>query len=127
MAGFTSEGAVSWLPVGSDHTHHNVRDQRQDPLSILSLTRRLIGLRKTSPALQDGAYVEVAMPSDQMWAWCRGDDLVVILNLCDKPSPVLSEFSGSVVIDTLGGDDPRQVAEPFFLNPWQGLVIRREH
>jgi alpha-glucosidase len=51
-AGFTT--GRPWLPPGADAPTHNVELERQDPGSVLSLYRRLIALRATTPALQVG-------------------------------------------------------------------------
>ena len=40
----------------------NVADQRDDPDSMLSLTRDLIGVRDAMPELRDGAYATLAAP-----------------------------------------------------------------
>ena len=46
-AGFTEPGVEPWLPIGP--RERNVADQRDDPDSILTLTRDLIALRKERP------------------------------------------------------------------------------
>ena len=61
-AGF-SDG-LPWLPVATDYPQINVAVERQDPSSILSLYRRLIALRRASPALTHGAYRAVAVDED---------------------------------------------------------------
>ncbi|HET7685646.1 MAG TPA: alpha-amylase family glycosyl hydrolase, partial [Candidatus Limnocylindria bacterium] len=50
-AGFTDAGATPWLPVAPDFERVNVAVQAADPRSLLSLTRRLIALRRGHPAL----------------------------------------------------------------------------
>src|SRR5262249_5391482 len=41
-----------WLPLGENNILHNVTDQHASSASILSLYRRLIDLRRKTPALQ---------------------------------------------------------------------------
>ena len=52
QAGFTS--GRPWLPVAPDYAGHNVTIEAADPCSLLSLYKRLIALRRTSPALMHG-------------------------------------------------------------------------
>lgn len=53
-AGFTT--GIPWLPVPSNPSILNVERHTHDPSSLLSLYRRLIQLRKATPALTHGAY-----------------------------------------------------------------------
>ena len=52
-AGFSTAGP--WLPVDPRHPPLAVDRQQADPDSLLNLTRRLIAMRKTEPALRLGA------------------------------------------------------------------------
>lgn len=56
-AGFTM--GEPWLPIPRESEFINVAAESADPSSLLSLYRRLIALRKASPALLDGRYSEV--------------------------------------------------------------------
>lgn len=53
-AGFSD--AEPWLPIGPDYEIINVTTAQNDPLSHLNLVRKLIRLRRQSPALLDGSY-----------------------------------------------------------------------
>ncbi len=55
-AGFCPAGVQPWLPLGDDYQRVNVATERDDPDSMLHLTRRLIALRCGSPALASGSY-----------------------------------------------------------------------
>ena len=57
QAGFTS--GTPWLPVSPDYRSVNWTRESLDPHSLLSLYRRLIHLRKASPALTVGRYQEI--------------------------------------------------------------------
>src|SRR5262249_59215331 len=85
-AGFTAPGMEPWLPFG-DLSACNVRDQRRDPDSMLSLCRDLIGLRAAVPDLRRGAYTRLAVEGRSL-AWQRGERTVVALNLGDDPARV---------------------------------------
>ena len=52
QAGFTS--GRPWLPVAPDYPEHNVNTEAADLRSLLSLYKRLITLRRMSPALMRG-------------------------------------------------------------------------
>jgi alpha-glucosidase len=81
-AGFSS--ATPWLPVADDYASNNVAAQRDDPRSMLSLFRRLIELRRSSPALTLGAYRSLDAGSDEVFAYLResaGQRLLIVLNL----------------------------------------------
>jgi alpha-glucosidase len=64
-AGFAEAGVKPWLPVASDYRQINVTAQLDDPRSMLSLTHRLIALRRATPALHAGSYQPVGnVPAD---------------------------------------------------------------
>ena len=50
----------------------NVADQRDDPGSVLRLTRDLISLRRARADLRSGSYATLQAP-EGVWAWRRGD------------------------------------------------------
>ncbi|MEW5941974.1 MAG: alpha-amylase family glycosyl hydrolase, partial [Chloroflexota bacterium] len=57
-AGFSS--ATPWNRVHPDYGTRNVAAQLSDPTSLLNLTRGLLRLRKTKPALVRGDFVPIA-------------------------------------------------------------------
>jgi len=76
-AGFTT--GRPWLPVGDGNRARNVAAQRDDPASMLTLHRRLLGLRRQTPALVTGAHHRVEAAGDVLayvpadpggrWSW----------------------------------------------------------
>ncbi|KAF0107864.1 MAG: alpha-glucosidase [Anaerolineaceae bacterium] len=54
-AGFSS--AQPWLKVNPDYPRRNVAAQRADPDSLFNFTKKLIALRKGTPALRGGNFV----------------------------------------------------------------------
>src|SRR5919198_758685 len=52
-AGFTT--GTPWLPIAADYQTVNVAVERDDPASMLTLYRRLIALRRATPALAVGS------------------------------------------------------------------------
>jgi len=83
-AGFST--AEPWLPVASDYKVVNVKAQQADPTSMLSLYRRLIWMRKASPALHSGSYHAVDNVPQDCFAYLRehpGQRMLVTLNFSD--------------------------------------------
>ena len=54
--GFCAPDVVPWLPLAPGHGLRNVASQGEDPASMLSMTRRLIRLRREHPALAEGVH-----------------------------------------------------------------------
>jgi alpha-glucosidase len=55
-AGFCPPEVEPWLPLNADRDTVNVASEIADPCSMLSLTRRLLAVRRASPALSMGSY-----------------------------------------------------------------------
>ena len=87
-AGF-SEGRP-WLPLNADWATRNVAAERADPASMLNLYRDLLTLRRSSPALGLGDYVETAV-QDGVLAYERRtgtERMLVALNFTHEPQAV---------------------------------------
>ncbi|HEX2736576.1 MAG TPA: alpha-amylase family glycosyl hydrolase [Acidimicrobiia bacterium] len=119
-AGFTNAGVEPWLPFG-DASACNVHDQRRDPDSFLSLCRDLIGLRAAVPDLRAGGYSPVTAP-DGVWAWRRGERVIVALNLRDTAAEV-DAVNGLLRISTRRARDGQRVDGRLALAPWEGAVV----
>jgi len=119
-AGFTAPGVEPWLPFG-DVAACNVEDQRRDPDSMLSLCRDLIGLRAAVPDLRRGAYARLVADGG-LWAWRRGERVVVAVNLGDDPSEV-EVAKGMVRIGTRRERDGEHVEGSLALGPWEGVIV----
>ena len=57
-AGFSA--VEPWLPLADDFAGTNAAAERADPGSLLNLYRRLLAVRRTRPALTQGAYRSIA-------------------------------------------------------------------
>jgi alpha-glucosidase len=122
-AGFTPDDVRPWLPLG-DATGRNVADQRSDPRSTLNLCRDLIALRRATPELRFGSYE--ALPSAPgVWAWRRGPETVVALNLSDEAAE-LAAGPSTILIGTDRSLDGDEVSGHISLAPWEGVVLRTE-
>lgn len=126
FAGFST--AQPWLPLPKDYPSRNVAGQRTDEHSTLSLYRRLIWLRRASPALQSGSYRPLETDSENVFAYLResGSELqLVALNFGGDPVTVriALEGQGKIQLSThLDRFDEIQFpAIP--LRSYEGLVV----
>ncbi len=55
-AGFCLPDVEPWLPIPAAYKQVNVAVEREDPHSMLTLTRTLLEIRRTTPALNGGSY-----------------------------------------------------------------------
>ena len=105
-AGFTAPAtSAPWLPLNVDYRTHNVARQLADPTSMLSLYRRLLTLRKTSPALSQGDYEAIDGAPDGCFAYLREEGpqrMIVLLNMTSSPLRVdlPGIGSGDVAVST---------------------------
>ena len=90
---------------------------------MLALARDLISLRKRTDDLSLGRYQTVASP-DGVWAWRRGDSVLVVLNMSET-SADLEGIWGRIVIGTMRTRDGETVNGVLRLGQWEGLVIEQ--
>ena len=89
-AGFSPEGVTTWLPVNPNYGKGiNVADQQNDPESMFNFYKRLLRVRKQTPALIDGDYTPSHLSAEDHFAFLRrspetGQTCLVILNLSEK-------------------------------------------
>jgi alpha-glucosidase len=126
-AGFST--AEPWLPMVGDAGTWSVEAQRADPLSMLSLHRALLGLRRASPALHRGTWFAIdAPPGVVAYERVHGEDRVrVILNL--TPTAVeVGLAPGEAWTGVLSTVDPlfagRAVAGRYRVDADEGVIIR---
>ncbi len=117
--GFTKPGARPWLPLG-DVATRNVEDQRRDPSSTLNFVRDLIAARRERPDLRSGSYQALPSPAG-VWAWQRGRDTSIALNLSDERASVPA-IRGTVVISTKRSRNGDRVDGEITLDPWEGAI-----
>jgi alpha-glucosidase len=84
--GFTT--GRPWLPLAPDFASRNVEAQAADPDSVLAFYRRLLRLRRDSPALQRGSQALVATGDNDVLSYVRRSDgasALVALNFASRP------------------------------------------
>ncbi len=120
--GFTQPGVEPWLPFG-DYARCNVDDQRDDPDSMLTLTRDLIALRACTPELVRGAYRTLPQSDESRWVWQRGDRIVVAMNFSDEPTTVAGITGATVRVSTDRSRDGCTIADDLRLAPWEAVIL----
>jgi len=128
-AGFTT--GEPWLPLGAEAARSNAAAQYDDPASMLSLYRRLIWYRKSSPALLLGSYRPLASASEGVFAYLREagpERLLVALNFTSQPIELDARGvaeSGHLELSTDSGRRAREVGtSPVPLGPNEGVIVR---
>ena len=115
-AGFST--ARPWLGVNPNYVEINLERELADPASVFHYYRRLIALRKATPALIYGEFVAQAAPA-ALFVYRRrdGDDeFEVALNLSDQP--VAYTAAGELLL----GNYP--APEKTRLQPYEARVLR---
>ncbi len=114
--GFSS--ADPWRAPANDYRERNVASQTEDPGSLLSFYRVLIGLRNEHTALQNGEVLLVDTGSPRLYALLRYDDqeaFLILVNVHPKPltakqydlSLETGPFKGPIqAVSVLGQDSP---------------------
>jgi alpha-glucosidase len=130
-AGFT-ENDVPWLPVHAEYETQNVEAQMKDPLSLLSLYRKLLALRRNEPAFQIGDYLPIPAEGNLL-LYKRVLDrksFLIALNFGDSTvrySNDRFQFKGTIVLDsTLQPEVKGTINGSLVLKPHQGLIIELE-
>jgi alpha-glucosidase len=104
-AGFCPPNSEPWLPISADYQQINVAVQREDPHSMLTLTRALLEIRRTTPALSGGSYRPVENVPEDCFVYLRQSGRqrrLVALNFSSREQTVkLAELGvGQPVIST---------------------------
>lgn len=82
--GFCPAGVTPWLPVHPNHSEGtSIAAQERDPASLLNTYRRLLKVRRETPALVAGEYLPLPEKSTDILAFLRqteGQTVLVVLN-----------------------------------------------
>ncbi|HWQ83576.1 MAG TPA: alpha-amylase family glycosyl hydrolase, partial [Anaerolineales bacterium] len=129
-AGFSPAGVDTWLPVNPDFQKINVQDELKDPDSTLNYYRRLLAMRKSEPALQEGEIDLLGSMPDEVLAFTRIADtqtLLVAINFgyqihrVELPEQVQG---GAAIFSTLPGETKLDRTN-LWLRPHEGVLIAR--
>lgn len=131
-----------WLPVGPELDRRNVTAQEGDPASLLSLYKRLIRLRKDSPALRQGSFRALpgAADPEAVFVYLResgGEKMAVALNFTNRSRQInlageCASYALLISTDCQRGavgalrEAPMQSVHetPLQLSPGEGLLLR---
>ncbi|MET4200712.1 alpha-glucosidase [Bradyrhizobium sp. LA8.1] len=121
-------GVRPWLPLPEDHIRENVADLEADSRSILSLYKRLIALRKASPALVEGDYHPIAAQGDLLIyrREAEGVAMIVVLNLGPDPIAVTSSairFGSEILLSTFLDREGERLEGVLDLRGNEGVVV----
>lgn len=127
-AGFCPPDAKPWLPLSDDYQQFNVAVERDDPHSLLTLTHRLIALRRATPALSLGGYRAVEGVPDGCFVYLRELDsqqFVIALNFSKQEQTLTlpAWANGRVVLSTyLDREDAADLTQ-LHLRGNEGIVM----
>jgi alpha-glucosidase len=123
-AGFTN--GDPWLPLSGDRAVLNVKQQRGEARSMLSLYRALLALRRAEPALSIGVHVK-AEAIGRVLTYRRfhaGRWITVALNFSDRPQTLKNRADAhDVLISTHLDRAERESGNTVKLRPNEGLVM----
>jgi alpha-glucosidase len=130
-AGFCPPRAEPWLPIAAGYEQMNVAVQGEDPRSMLSLTRRLLALRRASPALSVGQYRRIEKMPDDCFVYIRHSAeqcMLVALNFSSSEHMLnLPEgMRGIIRVSTHADRDGEKVAGRLRLRGDEGCVLEVE-
>jgi len=121
--------ARPWLPLAENFPVLNAAAQRADERSLYQLYRKLIALRKESPALQLGAYQPIVASGDLL-LYVRqyaSDRILVALNLGSDPAGVtfpVDAPNGRLLLSTHQDRDRERVSRDLVLRGNEGIIVR---
>jgi oligo-1,6-glucosidase len=81
-AGFSSADKT-WIKVNPNYTKINVKEQETDKDSILNYYKKMIKIRKSTPALTYGTYKEVDKNNKEVFSYIRnykGKSFLIVVN-----------------------------------------------
>jgi alpha-glucosidase len=112
QAGFSSN-AQTWLPIPSNYETINVAVESKDPNSQLEWFKQIIALRRSNPALRDGAMTMLDTGNPDVLSWVRstgfGPAVVVVMNFAAEAKTISLDLTNAGVdgskVKTLAADD----------------------
>ncbi|MGH2393045.1 MAG: alpha-amylase family glycosyl hydrolase, partial [Candidatus Limnocylindria bacterium] len=122
--------ARTWMRMAPDTATRNVERQAASDESVLALYRRLIWLRKASPALQAGEFGwEVRARSGVLAYWRRTSDerVLVAINTRSAPASIALPDVGNwqVLLSTSPAPTEPITAAALPLGPYQAAILRQ--
>ncbi len=127
-AGFSGAGVETWLPVSPDFANLNVAVQRDDPRSMLSLTRTILALRRAEEALNHGSYAPLDIAPESIISYVReagNARFLIVINFTDLALTLDFPFeSGKVEVSTQMDRVGTESLKGLKVRGDEGLIIR---
>ncbi|HYF70700.1 MAG TPA: alpha-amylase family glycosyl hydrolase [Ohtaekwangia sp.] len=127
-AGFSN--TTPWLPVDRHYRKVNVEAEKADNLSMLSLVKKLVTLRKNEKALSVGNYDPV-FSDHQLISFIRHEDesprFLIILNLTHRPCffrQKQTAYAGTVVLSTSPDIENTYVGDTITLAGDEAIIVK---
>ncbi len=129
-AGFST--VEPWLPLAPNYQERNVQVESKDPISLLSLYRKLIRLRKRQPALQVGSYRTIQINSPDCFVFERelnNNRFLIALNFSAIAIGLqLPEFpGGKILLSTYLDKNEALISNDLKLRENEGVIIKIEN
>jgi alpha-glucosidase len=126
-AGFCPADVEPWLPLAPNCRERNVAAERSDERSLLQLTRRLLSLRRTAPALRAGDCTLVPARPEKCLVYRRehaARTIVVALNFGLEPAIVTGVPLGArLLVSTRCDRGHESVGSSVRLRAREGVVL----
>jgi alpha-glucosidase len=113
-----------WLPVG-DSAAINVERQTNDPASMLAFYRRLLQVRKRTPALLDGTYHPMRSAPEDCIVFRREQPeqhVIVAINFSNAERRLESP-PGTILLSTIAAREGERVEGSITLSPNEGVIL----
>lgn len=129
--GFSPARVKTWLPVNPNYREGvNVREQQNNPASLLNYYKHLLRVRKSTPALMEGEYTPLAARSKDYFAFLRSIEdtqtILVVLNYSQQrqePNLKLKGFkSARVLFSSLERSKKDEILSGMIVGGFEALV-----
>jgi oligo-1,6-glucosidase len=121
-AGFTN--GTPWIKVNPNYTTVNVKEEEKDPNSILNYFKKMVSLRKTTPALIYGKYKLLDKDNPSIYCYTRawnGKTILVLLNFKAQSAKAATGLDLSKARILIGNyADPSLTGT---LRPYESIVL----
>jgi alpha-glucosidase len=127
-AGFTNKDVNPWLRVAKNYQQVNVKNELENPASMLNLYRTLLAYRRATPALCEGSYKQVEVNNEECFVYLRQHEnqrVLVAINFAERQAGLnLSSYGKGLVkvstmMERLGEIDLSRLT----LAPNEGIVV----
>ena len=124
-AGFST--AEPWKRVNPNYTEINVRQQLEDPNSVLNHFKKMTKIRKENKVLTYGTYTIIDEEHPNIYAYTRSDNTTtktVLLNFSSEPSRIEIKGISSSVKPIINNYNKLQIEKNrVILQPYQAVIF----